>query len=54
MGFPPGAGDQYGQEGGEEFPYFTDFWLVRPEPEQALIDHLRSPGQSERDGCLPV
>jgi periplasmic glucans biosynthesis protein len=21
-------------EGGEEFPYFTDFWLVRPEPQQ--------------------
>ncbi|HUI60150.1 MAG TPA: glucan biosynthesis protein [Steroidobacteraceae bacterium] len=31
-------------EGGEEFPYFTDFWLVRPEPEDrsmtiyALLD----------------
>jgi periplasmic glucans biosynthesis protein len=21
-------------EGGEEFPYFTDFWLVRPDPQQ--------------------
>jgi periplasmic glucans biosynthesis protein len=24
-------------EGGEEFPYFTDFWLVRPEPEQRAL-----------------
>jgi len=24
-------------EGGEEFPYFTDFWLVRPEPEQRSL-----------------
>jgi glucans biosynthesis protein len=24
-------------EGGEEFPYFTDFWLVRPEPQQRSL-----------------
>jgi glucans biosynthesis protein len=24
-------------ENGEEFPYFTDFWLVRPEPEQRSL-----------------
>lgn len=24
-------------EGGEEFPYFTDFWLVRPDPEQRSL-----------------
>jgi periplasmic glucans biosynthesis protein len=24
-------------ESGEEFPYFTDFWLVRPEPEQRSL-----------------
>jgi glucans biosynthesis protein len=24
-------------EGGEEFPYFTDFWLVRPEPQQRTL-----------------
>jgi glucans biosynthesis protein len=23
--------------GGEEFPYFTDFWLVRPEPQQRTL-----------------
>ena len=22
---------------GEEFPYFTDFWLVRPAPEQRTL-----------------
>jgi periplasmic glucans biosynthesis protein len=24
-------------EGGEEFPYFTDFWLVRPDPQQRSL-----------------
>lgn len=24
-------------EGGEEFPYFTDFWLARPEPQQRSL-----------------
>jgi periplasmic glucans biosynthesis protein len=24
-------------EGGEEFPYFTDFWLVRPDPQQRTL-----------------
>src|ERR1700759_4430684 len=24
-------------EGGEEFPYFTDFWLVRPDPPQRSL-----------------
>ncbi len=24
-------------EGGEEFPYFTDFWLVRPDPRQRSL-----------------
>ncbi|HEY6483130.1 MAG TPA: glucan biosynthesis protein [Steroidobacteraceae bacterium] len=24
-------------EAGEEFPYFTDFWLVRPEPQQRTL-----------------
>ncbi len=33
-----GVGHQYRVQGGEEFPWFTDFWLVRPtDPEQRTL-----------------
>ena len=32
---------------GEEFPYFTDFWVVQPQPECADHDDLCAARQSE-------
>ncbi len=63
----PGAGTQPGLRlsarglaintattAGEEFPYFTDFWLVQPQTGAAHADDLRAAGQREHHRRLSV
>ena len=40
--------------GGEEFPYFTDFWLVRPAPEQRTLTIYALLDSPEPRRCLSV